>query len=62
MLNGARERTWRLSLILSHTAELTSAESDDTRELQIAVVSPLWAIYDSFKDSQAQRTANELMR
>jgi hypothetical protein len=60
-MSGARERTWRLSLILSHTAELTSAESDGTRELQIAVLSPFWGIYDSLKDSHAQRTANKLM-
>jgi hypothetical protein len=26
-MRGARERTWRLSPILSHTGELTSAES-----------------------------------
>jgi hypothetical protein len=61
-MRGARERTWRLSPILSHTAELISAESDGTRELQIAVLSPLWAIYDSFVGSQAQCTANKLMR
>jgi hypothetical protein len=61
-MRGAHEPTWRLSPILSHTRELISAESDGTRELQIAVLSPLWAIYDSFKDSHAQRTANELMR
>jgi hypothetical protein len=61
MVNGACECTWRLSLILSHTAELTSAESDGTRELQIAVLSLFWAIYDSFMDSHAQRTANKLM-
>jgi hypothetical protein len=61
-MSGAYERTWRLSPILSHTGELTSAESDGTRELQIAVLSPFWAVYDSFVGSQAQRTANELMR
>jgi hypothetical protein len=61
-MRGARERTCRLSLILSHTAELTSAESDGTRELQIAVLSLFRAIYDSFVGSQAQRAANKFMR
>jgi hypothetical protein len=61
-MSGACERTRRLSPILSHTGEFILAESDGTRELQIAVLSPFWAVYDSFVGSQAQLTANKFMR
>jgi hypothetical protein len=61
-MSGACECTWRLSPILSHAEEFILAESVRTVVPQNAVLSPFWAIYDSFKDSHAQRTGFELHR
>jgi hypothetical protein len=61
-MSGACECTWRQSPILSHAGEFTIAGCVPAVEPRIAVLSPFWAIYDSFKDSNAQRAANKLMR